>query len=74
MEALLRPVAYSPMQVCKIVGIGKTRLYQAIQRGDLRAKKVGRRTLILDCDLQDWLGNLHPIVANDNNAIRARCA
>jgi excisionase family DNA binding protein len=36
-------------------------IYQEIQAGRLRARKLGRRTLILAADLSAWLANL-PLV------------
>jgi hypothetical protein len=36
-------------------------IYQEIQTGRLRARKLGRRTLILAADLSAWLANL-PLV------------
>ena len=43
---------------CNISGMGRTTSYEAMARGDLRAIKVGRRTLI---DVEHglaWLANL----------------
>jgi len=43
-------------------GLGKTKLYQEISSGKLRAHKAGRRTIILPNDLRDYLSSLPPIV------------
>jgi excisionase family DNA binding protein len=43
-----------------VAGIGRTRLYGAIQRGELVARKCGRRTVILRADLEAWLHSLPP--------------
>jgi hypothetical protein len=37
---------------------GRTLLYAAIKSGHLKARKIGRRTIILDEDLRDWLASL----------------
>jgi excisionase family DNA binding protein len=37
---------------------GRTAIYAAIKDGALKARKLGRRTLILDADLRTWLASL----------------
>ncbi len=37
---------------------GRTTIYEEIRRGRLKARKIGRRTIILDEDLRRWLGTL----------------
>ena len=39
-------------------GVGRWTVYAAINSGALHARKAGRRTLILDADLQSWLATL----------------
>ena len=39
-------------------GVGRSTIYSAINSGALTARKIGRRTLILDVDLKTWLGSL----------------
>ncbi len=45
-------------EASRIIGIGKTKLYEEINAGRLKAKKFGRRTLIPIQALQDWFENL----------------
>lgn len=42
----------------KATGFGRTKLYQAINSGALKAKKYGKRTVILKEDLEEFLSNL----------------
>lgn len=39
----------------KISGLGQTSIYAALRRGDLRAIRVGRRTLINTAQAMQWL-------------------
>ena len=42
-------------EACAMAGIGRSLLYQAILQGQLKARKCGKRTLILRDDLRDYL-------------------
>jgi excisionase family DNA binding protein len=50
--------AYSIDEVVKLTGLGRTLIYQAIQRGQLVAVKCGRRTIVLHEHLQAFLQSL----------------
>jgi excisionase family DNA binding protein len=54
-------LAHSIAEACVITGTGRTALCEAISRGELAARKRGRRTLIMADDLQRWLQSLPPI-------------
>ncbi len=51
-------LAYTVKQVCKLVGISAATLYLILGRSELRAVKLGNRTLILAKDLREWLDKL----------------
>jgi excisionase family DNA binding protein len=54
-------MVFTIKDVCALVHIGRTSLYEAIRRGELQAHKRGRRTLIFSDDLERWLCSLPPI-------------
>ena len=39
-------------------GIGKTKIYQLINSGQLKSKKMGKRTIVLKVDLDEFLQSL----------------
>lgn len=54
----------SVAEACRVAGIGRTKIYEAISNGSLKARKFGKRTLVLRADLQVFLASL-PVVAAD---------
>ena len=55
---LMKKQGLSVNEACAIAGIGKTKLYEAINTGQLEARKYGKRTLILRDDLLRFLTSL----------------
>jgi excisionase family DNA binding protein len=49
------PLAVSPADAARMVGIGRTKLYEALGSGSLTSFKIGTRRLIRVSTLQDWL-------------------
>ena len=45
-------------EACHVAGIGRTKIYQAIADGELKARKYGKRTIVLRTDLQSFLSGL----------------
>jgi hypothetical protein len=43
---------------CEIYDIGRTKAYEEINAGRLKARKAGRRTIIAADDAEDWLSRL----------------
>ncbi len=52
----------SVSEACRVAGIGRTKIYEAIAGGNLKARKFGKRTIILRTDLQTFLTTLPVIV------------
>lgn len=51
-------LAYSINDSASRANLSRAEMYRVINRGDLRAKKLGRRTVILHQDLRSYLANL----------------
>lgn len=49
-------------------GLGRTKLYQLINSGELKARKIGKRTIILKDDLEDFLNNLQSYASENMEA------
>lgn len=52
------PLAVTIAAAVKLSGCSRTRLYEALKRGDLTALKAGRCTLISFVDLEAYLAGL----------------
>ena len=52
------PIAVTIPDAVKATGMSRTSIYEALKRGDLTARKAGRRTLIAFADLQAFLASL----------------
>lgn len=51
-------LAFSIDEVAQKLGVSERHVRRLISKGDLRAKKLGRRTLILARDLDEYLNAL----------------
>jgi excisionase family DNA binding protein len=52
------PIAVTIPDAVKASGMSRSSIYEALKRGDLSARKAGRRTLISFADLQTYLASL----------------
>jgi excisionase family DNA binding protein len=64
MNAPIAPLALKISEACAASRCGRTTVYEAIKRGELRALKRGKSTLILESDLRRWLESLPAINPN----------
>jgi excisionase family DNA binding protein len=53
-----RQRAMSIGEFCSNYGIGRTKVYEELRAGRLRARKIGKRTIITEDDAEDWLRRL----------------
>jgi excisionase family DNA binding protein len=50
--------AFSIQAFCRQYGVGRTKVYQEIKAGKLKAKKAGKRTLIQGDEAERWAREL----------------
>jgi excisionase family DNA binding protein len=60
----IAPLALKISEACSASRCGRTTIYEAIKRGELRALKRGKSTLVLEGDLRRWLESLPAIKPN----------
>lgn len=60
MASTLDKLAYSIVEAARVAGIGRSTLYEALAAGELKAVKLGRRTLIPADELRRFLAALPP--------------
>jgi excisionase family DNA binding protein len=53
--------AYSIEETARITSLGRTALYEEIKAGRLKARKAGRRTVVIADDIRQWLASLPQI-------------
>jgi hypothetical protein len=51
--------------VCEVIRSGKTKVYEEINEGRLKARKIGRKTVVLGNDLREYLEALPPMVVSN---------
>jgi excisionase family DNA binding protein len=56
--------AFSVAEVCAQTDIGRDSVYNAIRSGRLVARRIGRRMLVTEKDLQRFLANLPKVGAS----------
>jgi hypothetical protein len=51
-------LAYRVEDFARVSGLGRTKIYEVIKNRKLRARKFGKRTIILDSDGREFLNSL----------------
>jgi excisionase family DNA binding protein len=52
---------YTIPQCCRMAAIGRTKFYELIASGEIRVRKVGKKTLVAASDLRQWVERLPAI-------------
>jgi excisionase family DNA binding protein len=63
----LTKVAYGVDETLDLLSIGRTALYAAVKRGDLKRVKFGRKTLFYAADLAAFLARLRCLSESDES-------
>lgn len=50
--------AYTVTEFLETFGVGRTKFYELVNSGALKARKNGQRTIVLAADAQAWLNSL----------------
>ncbi len=51
---------YTPGEAAKLLGVGRSTVYELIHRGDLPGTRIGRRVFLTSAALEDVLGERPP--------------
>ena len=65
-------VAYAVDETLELLSIGRTALYAAVKRGDLKRVKFGKKTLFYATDLAAFLVRLRHLSATDESPGQSR--
>lgn len=57
----LSPISYTPEQAAAVTGRSRSRIFKAIQKKELTARKDGKATLLEDTELRRWVSSLPTI-------------
>ena len=63
----LTKVAYAVDETLELLSIGRTALYAAVKRGDLKRVKFGKKTLFYAADLAAFLARLRNLSETDES-------
>lgn len=54
----MEKTALTVKEACSHLGMTKSSLYRARERGEISLRKLGGRTVILKADIEAWIGSL----------------
>jgi excisionase family DNA binding protein len=54
---MTEPLAVPILEAARLSGCGRSTIYSEITKGNLKKRKIGRRTIIAMSDLHEWLAS-----------------
>ena len=54
-QKIMQKLGYSIPEVVRLTSIGRSSIYEALASGRLKARKLGKRTIVLENDIADFL-------------------
>lgn len=54
---MTEPLAVPIPEAARLGGVGRSTIYAEISKGNLKIRKVGRRTIVAMVDLRQWLSS-----------------
>lgn len=51
-------VAYPLSEAARVVGVSRTRIFDAVRKQELTIRKAGRASIVTHDDLMDWIRSL----------------
>jgi excisionase family DNA binding protein len=54
---MIEPLAVPTPEAARLGGVGRSTIYSEISKGNLKIRKVGRRTIVAMDDLKTWLAS-----------------
>ena len=54
---MTEPLAVPIPEAARLGGVGRSTIYAEIAKGNLKIRKIGRRTVVAMSDLRDWLAS-----------------
>jgi excisionase family DNA binding protein len=51
-------IAYTLPEAARTAGVSRTRIFDAVRRGELTIRKVGRSSIVTHDDLLAWINSL----------------
>ena len=52
-----KPVSVTIDDTCRLIGLGRTKIYELIGQGKLRTKTIGRRRLVMYASIEALMGD-----------------